>query len=178
MQCLEVLSFSPTPFHQIHPYCPWALPLILGVHRLHLTVGPFFLDLVFCPSPSTPDFSSSQTQHRVGCLSLSDFKALLCLFSLAPHLTSPVTPQLRVFALIWKLSLCDLYSACAPPPPLPLGLRQFRLSPLYPGGSICHLFPPAFSYSSWHGWLVLSSCLSPLFYRALEVCPISLWQKD
>lgn len=58
------LPFPPTTFHQIHPRCPWAPSLILRVHRLCPTVGPFFLDLVFCPSLLTPGFSSSQTQHH------------------------------------------------------------------------------------------------------------------
>lgn len=53
------------------------------------------------------------------CLSLSDFKALLSLFSLAPHLISPVTPQLRMFALTWKISLRDPYPAFDTPSPQP-----------------------------------------------------------
>lgn len=113
-----------------HSWCPQASPhnwtLFLGSSLLSLSLNTMYLS-------HHHEFSVMQ-----GCLSLSDFKALSSLFFLVPQLISPVTPQLRIFALTWKISLCDPYPAFDTPSPQPqtvppLSFRSRRLNlPLLP----------------------------------------------
>lgn len=121
-RCMETPPCA--PLHQIPPRFLLALPLAVSSGSTH---SQTLIVLVLLPSPSTPVSHPHKLSIMQGCLSLSDFKALSCLFSLASHLISPSDPAAQsVCSNLETLTVCPISSLC----PQPLRPSQFHLSSL------------------------------------------------